>query len=84
MARFTELKMTLCGYEFIVASFVLLGVECNDDHGQFAIGKSGEQLVCLPKSEVEKAVVIRLASCPKSNQEQLRDEWPDIAEGSQS
>ncbi len=55
--------MILCGFEFIVGGLVLLGVECNDDHGQYAIGVDGENLVCLAKEEVDKATVTRFESC---------------------
>lgn len=55
--------MLLCGFEFIVGGFVLLGVECDDDHGQYAIGVDGENLVCLSKADVDKATVTRFESC---------------------
>ncbi|MEI7431390.1 MAG: hypothetical protein WCL27_13125 [Betaproteobacteria bacterium] len=69
-----SIEMIMCGYEFIVAGYVILGVECNKNHGQWAIETNGEHLVCLSKEQVEKAEMSKFMPCEKSTYEKIRKE----------
>lgn len=63
--------MLLCGYELVVAGYVLIGAQCQNS-GQWGVHPDTHEIKCIPKKQADKATVVQYSPCAEQSAPRYR------------